>query len=380
MGCGHIDFAPAGGDAATTDADTHSVDAADPVGPWIAAGGISACATTTDGTLYCWGNEPPGDGQADGTHAVPSPVPGLPPLRRADLHGARYVVDETGGLWVWGGNTTGQLGDGTTSPGLVPRRLDLGGPVRAASSGYAFGCALRVAGTVACWGDGSAGKLGNGGSSSSLVPVEVVGLADAITLESGDTHSCAVRADGTAVCWGDNGAGQLGVPDLPQSDVPVVVASAPGPFDHVAVGDTHACGRLRDGTVACWGSNSSGQLGVAAPASSSAPLRVPGVATVVMVVANAGSTCVLHQDGTASCWGSNTYAELGDGTHAGRSAPAPVPGLTDLVSLSGRAGLLVCALDGAGQRWCWGSNNSGALALDPSMVDSPVPVLINLPP
>jgi alpha-tubulin suppressor-like RCC1 family protein len=34
-----------------------------------------------------------------------------------------------------------------------------------------------------------------------------------------------------------------------------------GAVAEVAVGDGHACARLADGSVACWGANESGQLG-----------------------------------------------------------------------------------------------------------------------
>ena len=55
-----------------------------------------------------------------------------------------------------------------------------------------------------------------------------------------------------------------------------MVPVAAGTFTNaveVACGGSHACARLRDGTVACWGSNAEGQLGLGlgAPAAKTAP-------------------------------------------------------------------------------------------------------------
>lgn len=43
--------------------------------------------------------------------------------------------------------------------------------------------------------------------------------------------------------------------------MPVGVLGLPGPTTHVSVGQAHTCARRGDGTVWCWGANSSGELG-----------------------------------------------------------------------------------------------------------------------
>jgi len=64
---------------------------------------------------------------------------------------------------------------------------------------------------------------------------------------AGGSHTCAIRDDGTLACWGDDSAGQL-------DEVPS------GTFRSLSAGGTHTCAIRTDGTLACWGDDSAGQL------------------------------------------------------------------------------------------------------------------------
>jgi alpha-tubulin suppressor-like RCC1 family protein len=72
--------------------------------------------------------------------------------------------------------------------------------------------------------------------------------------------ACVVR-QGAAKCWGPNNVGQLGdgtmVANNPLATSTAISANVTG----VTVGDNHACALLMDGTVLCWGQDTSGQLG-----------------------------------------------------------------------------------------------------------------------
>src|SRR5262245_66648419 len=63
---------------------------------------------------------------------------------------------------------------------------------------------------------------------------------------AGKGHSCAIRSDGTLACWGDDSAGQL-------DDIPS------GEFRALSAGGAHTCAIRSDGTLACWGDDSAGQ-------------------------------------------------------------------------------------------------------------------------
>ena len=64
---------------------------------------------------------------------------------------------------------------------------------------------------------------GGGGAMNAFVPAPVVGIDDAVHVACGSTHSCALLEDGSVRCWGSNASEQLGVPDIAQGRTPVVV-------------------------------------------------------------------------------------------------------------------------------------------------------------
>jgi len=77
------------------------------------------------------------------------------------------------------------------------------------------------------------------------------------------------------------------------------------------------------------------------------------VAAVVQIAVGNGHTCARHDDGTVSCWGSNTSGELGDGTLEDRLVPTKVVGLDDAVSIA-TVQHSTCALRRGGELVCWG--------------------------
>ena len=108
---------------------------------------------------------------------------------------------------------------------------------------------------------------------SSLAPVSVT-TVPGITVKqlvSDASHYCALLTDSSVRCWGANlegslglnmGVGVVGDDELPSSVGPVSVTTAPGvTVAELSAGRSYTCAVLSDGTIACWGKNSSGQLG-----------------------------------------------------------------------------------------------------------------------
>src|SRR5213594_888893 len=150
----------------------------------------------------------------------------------------------------------------TISVGQTQRFTATGvGAVTAVDLGAFYSCALLQDGTVRCWGDNSTGELGDGTTTNASTPGAVAGIGGAATVTAGGFHTCVRIPDGTIQCWGRNNAGQLGDPATTafQSPTPVRVAGLSATA--VTAGGFHTCALPGDGTVRCWGQNDLGQLG-----------------------------------------------------------------------------------------------------------------------
>jgi len=232
------------------------------------------------------------------------------------------------------------------------------------SAGNDHTCARMSDGTLRCWGGNSAGQLGDGSTTNAPrnLPFQIAGLTNVVAVAGGSLHTCTALADGTARCWGNNQEGELGDSTTTDRGLPVAVSGLTNAVA-IAAGSFHTCARLSDNTVRCWGSNSSGQL-ASDPVNldhSSLPVQISGISNAVAIACGDSHTCALLSNGTVSCWGMNVDGELGDGsTDDHRATPGPVSGLTGVTAIS--SGFFhTCALLADGGVRCWGANDNGAV-------------------
>ena len=354
--------------ALSTEADL--VEAATPFATLV-AGDEHSCGLTTGGGVLCWGAN--GDGQAgDGSpfaYRPPVAVVGLQSGVLALTANGRHscALQNSGGVFCWGNNSTSQLGDGGVTERRVPVVVaGLAESVKAIAAGGGHSCALLQSGGVQCWGRNSNGQLGNGANLNQATPVAVTGLAGAVTaLAAGANHTCALLQSGAVQCWGDNTNGQVGDQTTVSRNVPTAINGLAGQAKGIVAGLDHTCAILNDGRVQCWGDNARGQLGDGTREDKNSPVLVNNLRDVIATVA-AGRyhTCALAIDGDLYCWGSNNRGQLGASTVDSSRAPLRVIGVPgDAIALT--AGLdHTCALFKNNLAYCWGSNRARQLGRD----------------
>lgn len=286
----------------------------------IAVGRDFSCALRRAGTVLCWGNNE--DGQlGNGRGAVPGalsltpvPVRGLKSIVQISLGEYHACArDSAGRVRCWGNSGNGQLGETAARAYSTPLLIKQLRPVRDLSSGANHVCAVETSGAAKCWGRNTEGQLGDGNSGSKVKPVAVKGVSDGVSIGSGNNYSCVVTRTGAVKCWGDNASRQLG--EAAGSEVKrrtPVALSGVARISEIAGGKTHSCARMQSGRVACWGGNTSGQLGHTSSARQQArPRAVRGVGDAIDISLGAAHTCAVRKAGTVVCWGSNDHGALG---------------------------------------------------------------------
>ncbi|EHR69768.1 immunoglobulin I-set domain-containing protein [Burkholderiales bacterium JOSHI_001] len=178
-------------------------------------------------------------------------------------------------------------------------------------------------------------------------------------------HTCAMQADGQAACWGYNSSGQVGAGDTTPWPVPRAMTLLE-PATGVAAGETTSCALTVTGKVYCAGNGFT------------SPQPLSGFTNVKQVVAGRSHRCLLASDDTVWCWGSNDVGQVGDGTTDPRLAPVQVANLSGMLSVAAGADFS-CALRNDDSVWCWGLNTSGQVGQGPSPSVS-IPVQVSVGP
>jgi alpha-tubulin suppressor-like RCC1 family protein len=84
---------------------------------------------------------------------------------------------------------------------------------------------------------------------------------------------------GAVFCWGENSTHQLGQgPEDTTGRTTPVKVNLPAPAAQITAGGSHFCTLLTNGSIACWGLGTSGQLGLGdGPLNRGKPSRVLGL-------------------------------------------------------------------------------------------------------
>ena len=388
----------------------------------ISVGQWSTCALSTAGKAYCWGANTSNQLGSGGPSFQYNPtavdvINSFNGKTVTQISAGKYnsCAVANGKAYCWGGNGSGQIGDGTTTDRLFPTPVDTSGVLAGktvtqvvtntlartttdADYTLSSACAITSDGGMYCWGDNRQGQLGDGTTTqrNSPVSVNMSGVLSGkkiIQASIGDSHTCAVTSDGGVYCWGNNtyyGLGD-GTTTARLSPVAVYTGGVLGgkQVTQVAVSYLGTCAVTTVGTLYCWGSDSNGQFGLGGGGFSYtgpvAAFNTGAVAskTISQVTGNNARMCVLTTDGLVYCSGYNGYGQLGNNSTTDATAPVQV---TASGALSGKTVVSIsagtyttCATTSDFKAYCWGNNSNGELATG-NTTNSSVPVGITWKP
>jgi alpha-tubulin suppressor-like RCC1 family protein len=230
------------------------------------------------------------------------------------------AIKTDGTLWTWGQNNWGMLGDNTTVSKPSPVQTITGGTNwQLVDSSHYHVAAIKTDGTLWLWGRNQYGELGintNGSSSHKSSPVQTIASGTNWKLVScAQYYTAAIKTDGTMWLWGYNGYGNLGNNNTDGKSSPVQTIAGGTNWKFLSCGGYHTTAIKTDGTLWTWGLNAFGQLGNNSITHQSSPIQTISSGTNWKQVACGWKfTTAIKTDGTLWSWGHNNNGQLGDGT------------------------------------------------------------------
>lgn len=286
------------------------------------------------------------------------------------------VLRANGTAKCWGNSSTNSyIGSGYNSPRYSQNSIlsgfatELTGISQVVLSS-AQGCALTSPANLTCFGTNASTIMP---ASSTYYANQNIAVSNVQSLQAGTTHICYLNTSGAVKCWGLNTSGQLGDGTITNRSYSTPVTPISANAVQVSAGALHTCALMKDGSISCWGQNTSGQLGIDSGTNSTTPVSVlgygPTLTVAKKIAAGGSSTCAIDVSGNLKCWGLNGSGQLGqDATANLGDGLGEMAGLANINLGASRTAVDVaigashaCALLDNSTVKCWGLNANGQL-------------------
>jgi len=272
------------------------------------------------------------------------------------------AIREDGTLWTFGYGNLGTLGTGSTANAVSPTQV--GTDTNWASVQVVDGAmfALKTNGELYSWGNNVYGMLGRGVSSSKETSPGRVGTGTYKEIRVNTNSVVAIQTDGTIWGWGKNDYGQLGIANTTNSDAPVQILAPTNDWKTILSVGTTTFVQKNNGQVWGWGSNSRGMLGTNRDPSSvpynSAPEPVGGGMSFAQFSVYNSTVVAIGTDGKVYAWGDNAYRQVGTGDTTHQKFPYAVLSSGSWKKVMSTQSMSF-ALDASGSLYAWGDNYTG---------------------
>uniref|UniRef100_A0A8C1UAJ4 HECT and RLD domain containing E3 ubiquitin protein ligase 3 n=1 Tax=Cyprinus carpio TaxID=7962 RepID=A0A8C1UAJ4_CYPCA len=263
------------------------------------------------------------------------------------------AVNEQGQVFAWGAGEGGQLGLGTAEEAVrVPRLIKklCEHRISQVMCGNQHCIALSKDGQLFVWGENSSGQLGLGkGEPSTLSPQPLKSLCGIplAQISAGGDHSFALSLSGAVFGWGKNSTGQLGLNDEQDRAVPCHIKFLRSQkVVYISCGEEHTAALTKEGGLFTFGNGSRGQLGHDSTRNEPLPRRVMelmGTEVSQIACGRHHTLAFVPSTGLVYAFGCNTQGQLGTGLRGNAKSPLPVGNIQPLNHL--------CSLATEGERY-----------------------------
>jgi alpha-tubulin suppressor-like RCC1 family protein len=341
-----------------------------------------------------------------------------------------FILQESGALYGIGTNSSGQIGNGTTttvrydSPSLVNGHGDItiDTKITQVTSPYLATAAIDDAGNLYTWGlnnyyitgqgTNSGSQLtpkkvnGNGGSITETTHITQVVCAQAHTDSWGYRGSClALDSTGNIHAWDDNAYSQLGDTTTTTRPKPIQLPEfTPNPITQIShaaasinagdIGNSPTFSLALDSTgqVYSWGSNNWGQLGINSTTNQPSPTQNPHLQNITTINSAHGTAYAITATGQLYAWGRNDYhwssgqGQVGNNTTTASvlsptlintdTTGSAITSSTAITAVAGGFGTSY-AIDSTGTAYGWGGNRYSGHFGNNDTTQKLVPIKLN---
>lgn len=304
--------------------------------------GNDVAAITTNGDLYCWGYNYRGEVGNGTTSSQNTPVKVLENVSSFSWHGWRSVaVTVDGDLYCWGQNTYGEAGCETIGNQKIPFKV-----LENVTSVSHYGdvvAAITANGDLYCWGQNTDGQVGNGSTLDQTTPQKILQNVSSVSYSSSNYVMGAITTDGELYCWG-YGSVYTGSYRTPKKILDNVSSCYYDGYISVAI--------TTNLDLYCW-----------RPKKETTPKKmlenVSSVSCGYSYEAN-NTIAAITTNGDLYCWGNNSSGQVGNGTTTSQTTPVKVLENVSSVS-SGWYSSVMTAITTDRSLYCWGRNDHGEI-------------------
>jgi uncharacterized repeat protein (TIGR02543 family) len=253
-------------------------------------------------------------------------------------------------VFMWGSNSSGQVGDGTTvnkfQPVEITHAFNLQDGENIIFLGISSGNSLVLTslGRVFTWGSNFAGQLGDGTNIGKTTPRDITSFFDLdedeiITrVEVSDYYAFALTSKNQIYSWGYNQRGQLAngtganTQTTPLNVTQFFNLNTDETVADISLGGEHGALLTSENRLLLWGKNNQGQVGIGTisqndiltPVEITTSFAFEPNETIASIDLSESNSFVLTTSNRLFGWGDNSNGQVGDGTKIDKSIPVDV--------------------------------------------------------
>jgi alpha-tubulin suppressor-like RCC1 family protein len=301
----------------------------------IAAGGNFSMFLLSDGSVWTCGDNSSGQlgiGTTIASSSYPVKVTGISNAIHiaAGYKHSVFQTSDVAPIYTCGDNTYGQGGYGSQGMTYSPINVTVstaylaGGTQDNISAGdyHTVVYSSYDAKAYAC-GLNTSGQLGDGTTTNRTSFVQMPQMPGyASSIGTGANHTMEYGSNYTWMC-GNNASGQLGNNSTVSAKTPVDISSSLSGYSWMvfAGGSNHSLFWDNATTLMACGDNSKGQLGIGSTTNSLVPTAISFTGSIAQVAARSNSSFILTTDGRVYGFGDNSNGQLGDKTTTNHTSP-----------------------------------------------------------